>query len=116
MDIPARVSIFGIPYDVCFETMEDGEEGCISPMAQRITLRKNMTREKTEQVFDYQSECHCSKTRSLPRAVRAGLITSQNVTAPKHEPEHVDCPWGLITSQNVTAPKPLRLLPEVSHV
>lgn len=51
MDIPARVSIFGIPYDVCFETMEDGEEGCISPMAQRITLRKDMTREKTEQVY-----------------------------------------------------------------
>lgn len=51
MDIPTRVCILGIPYEVSFEPMEDGEEGCISPRAQRITLRRGMTREKTEQVY-----------------------------------------------------------------
>ena len=54
---------------------------------------------------DYQSERHCSKTHVIDIALFAGVITSQNDTAPKP----VRCPWhndsGVITSQNDTAPK-----------
>ena len=33
--------------------------------------------------FDYQSECHCSKTDGIAVAALDRLITSQNATAPK---------------------------------
>ena len=33
--------------------------------------------------FDYQSECHCSKTDGTEVKENARLITSQNATAPK---------------------------------
>ncbi len=79
--------------------------------------------------FDYQSECHCSKTSRtsregtlslitsqnatapkqgdrIPRG-KTGLITSQNATAPKRAPRHLHRQWSLITSQNATAPKPM---------
>ena len=36
-----------------------------------------------------------------------GLVTSQNVTAPKHILNRHKRKIGLVTSQNVTAPKPL---------
>ncbi|MDD6785947.1 MAG: hypothetical protein PUD81_06820, partial [Eggerthellales bacterium] len=39
------------------------------------------------EMFDYQSECHCSKTSAVPIMPPISLITSQNATAPKHE-EH----------------------------
>ena len=57
--------------------------------------------------FDYQSECHCSKTCYDPRRNGNRLITSQNVTAPKLVLSIVRTGCGLITSQNVTAPKPV---------
>ena len=57
--------------------------------------------------FDYQSECHCSKTLLCSRRGGIRLITSQNVTAPKHDVGLIVHAHRLITSQNVTAPKPL---------
>ena len=36
-----------------------------------------------DSAFDYQSECHCSKTKRLSRTGSPCLITSQNATAPK---------------------------------
>ena len=55
--------------------------------------------------FDYQPECHCSKTRLCISGPVAGLTTSQNVTAPKRAYQLVTGIDGLTTSQNVTAPK-----------
>ena len=55
--------------------------------------------------FDYQSERHCSKTGKGHSRECASLITSQNVTAPKHVLLRAAVGAGLITSQNVTAPK-----------
>mgnify|MGYP003195635619 CR=1 FL=1 len=57
--------------------------------------------------FDYQSECHCSKTANLEATESFGLITSQNATAPKRPFETLELFTGLITSQNATAPKQL---------
>ena len=57
--------------------------------------------------FDYQSERHCSKTKMLQGRAVSGLITSQNVTAPKQADEAHAKLFRLITRQNVTAPKPL---------
>ena len=51
MEIPATVDILGIPYEVVTEDMEDGEDGCISPRKQRITLREGMCDEKRTQVY-----------------------------------------------------------------
>ncbi|MBQ9621244.1 MAG: hypothetical protein IJR41_04840 [Atopobiaceae bacterium] len=51
MIIPATVNILGIPYEVVTEEMEDGEDGCISPRRQRITLRDGMCAEKRVQVY-----------------------------------------------------------------
>ena len=34
-----------------------------------------------------------------------GLVTSQNITAPKRMPCHLAYLQGLVTSQNITAPK-----------
>ena len=34
--------------------------------------------------FSYQSECHCAKTNVETAYSGSGLVTSQNVTAPKH--------------------------------
>ena len=56
--------------------------------------------------FDYQSECHCSKTASRRSCRSWGLITSQNATAPKRQPPTPRPRGSLITSQNATAPKP----------
>ena len=55
--------------------------------------------------FDYQSECHCSKTSTCNRPWPSGLITSQNATAPKQLWEQCREALRLITSQNATAPK-----------
>ena len=55
--------------------------------------------------FDYQSECHCSKTSLLRSSWLPGLITSQNATAPKLLSSNQYAHPGLITSQNATAPK-----------
>ena len=55
--------------------------------------------------FDYQSECHCSKTEYYYFSMVTSLTTSQNVTAPKHSIETPGYGKGLTTSQNVTAPK-----------
>ena len=57
--------------------------------------------------FSYQSECHCAKTSIINASVNAGLVTSQNVTAPKLVHGGVMAVACLVTSQNVTAPKPL---------
>ena len=51
MVIPKAVDILGIPYEVVVEEMEDGEDGCISPRKQRITLREGMCDEKRTQVY-----------------------------------------------------------------
>ena len=56
--------------------------------------------------FDYQSECHCSKTAKALDERDAGLTTSQNATAPKPEDAEFVGDRGLTTSQNATAPKP----------
>lgn len=51
MGIPESVDILGIPYEVVIEEMEDGEDGCISPKRQRITLREGLSDEKRAQVY-----------------------------------------------------------------
>ena len=51
MELPATVDILGIPYEVVTEEMEDGEDGCISPRKQRITLREGMCEDKCAQVY-----------------------------------------------------------------
>ena len=51
MEIPATVDILGIPYEVVTEDMEEGEDGCISPRKQRITLREGMCDERRTQVY-----------------------------------------------------------------
>ena len=56
--------------------------------------------------FDYQSECHCSKTDVVSDEQRISLITSQNATAPKPRGSNPQLSASLITSQNATAPKP----------
>ena len=50
----------------------------------RMSLRQNRSKsvEQTQQ-FSYQSECHCAKTGSVLWCAVLGLVTSQNVTAPK---------------------------------
>ena len=55
--------------------------------------------------FDYQSECHCSKTVANCKKLFSRLITSQNATAPKRFFHHNSLTASLITSQNATAPK-----------
>ena len=56
-------------------------------------------------MFDYQSECHCSKTNVFFLLHALCLITSQNATAPKPHKEFFMGQISLITSQNATAPK-----------
>ena len=56
--------------------------------------------------FDYQSECHCSKTATSACSRSTCLITSQNATAPKLRGRRFIRISRLITSQNATAPKP----------
>ena len=51
MNIPDSVNVLGIAYEVVTEEMEDGEDGCISPRKQRITLREGMCEEKRTQVY-----------------------------------------------------------------
>ena len=41
--------------------------------------------------FSYQSECHCAKTKSRFDAAIRGLVTSQNVTAPKPLSQNLPC-------------------------
>ena len=55
--------------------------------------------------FSYQSECHCAKTPLMAMYENYGLVTSQNVTAPKLNSLREAINSGLVTSQNVTAPK-----------
>ena len=55
--------------------------------------------------FSYQSECHCAKTSKAQDSKSIGLVTSQNVTAPKPIAGIPEVREGLVTSQNVTAPK-----------
>ena len=56
-------------------------------------------------LFDYQSECHCSKTKVTASLLRASLTTSQNATAPKLILRAIAKRVCLTTSQNATAPK-----------
>lgn len=51
MELPSRVDILGVPYEVVIEDMEDGCDGCISPRKQRITLREGLCDEKRTQVY-----------------------------------------------------------------
>ena len=60
---------------------------------------------QTRQVFDYQSVCHCSKTRGSCTPLSRRLTTSQFVTAPKQLGERIADRDRLTTSQFVTAPK-----------
>ena len=78
-------------------------------------LQNVLSGRSPEPEFDYQSECHCSKTRSLAPASSARLITSQNATAPKQGRERPQEPPRLITSQNATAPKRTSLEPCTSE-
>ena len=72
-----------------------------------MSLRQNAeTCAKIAKEFSYQSECHCAKTVMLFVRVRIRLVTSQNVTAPKHCLSRTVYNSRLVTSQNVTAPKP----------
>ena len=41
-------------------------------------------------LFDYQSECHCSKTGTPIAMSTSCLITSQNATAPKRGAPFLD--------------------------
>ena len=56
-------------------------------------------------VLSYQSECHCAKTFSQHCKPLSRLVTSQNVTAPKHDFAEPQERVSLVTSQNITAPK-----------
>ena len=51
MELLPCVNILGIQYAVELADMEDGEDGCISPRRQTITLSKGLTREKVEQTY-----------------------------------------------------------------
>ena len=51
MELPTKVDILGVPYEVVVEDMDDGEDGCISPRKQRIMLRDGMCDEKRTQVY-----------------------------------------------------------------
>ena len=55
--------------------------------------------------FDYQSECHCSKTNAYIAWTIRCLTTSQNATAPKLTAYVEITAHSLTTSQNATAPK-----------
>ena len=57
------------------------------------------------EVFDYQSDRHCSKTQCASGSHPLGLITSQIDTAPKPEGVGAAAEGSLITSQIDTAPK-----------
>ena len=71
-----------------------------------MSLRQNPYNVKVCDIwFSYQSECHCAKTRLLLIDTLMSLVTSQNVTAPKHEVDQLEIMSRLVTSQNVTAPK-----------
>ena len=59
-------------------------------------------------VLDYQSERHCSKTKTTARTTHTRWITSQNDTAPKRATSRPRRTPSWITSQNDTAPKRLR--------
>ena len=49
-----------------------------------MSLRQNRRGTTTDlKKFDYQSGCHCAKTRQWCQREGYGLITSQDVTAPK---------------------------------
>lgn len=50
MEIPTRINILGVPYDVLEDSLED-ENGYISPKKQVIVLNSNLERRKREQVF-----------------------------------------------------------------
>ena len=41
--------------------------------------------------FDYQSECHCSKTGKMQETGIYRLTTSQNATAPKPLEQNLPC-------------------------
>ena len=71
-----------------------------------MSLRQNeMSDEQLHEKFSYQSECHCAKTMKLDKILSFRLVTSQNVTAPKHHWPELHIRASLVTSQNVTAPK-----------
>ena len=73
-----------------------------------MSLRQNRHRVSRPGLrFSYQSECHCAKTEDEARAKGYSLVTSQNVTAPKHVALSIQRIRRLVTSQNVTAPKQL---------
>ena len=40
--------------------------------------------DEEDEMLSYQSECHCAKTFGGRRGRSKSLVTSQNVTAPKH--------------------------------
>ena len=72
-----------------------------------MSLRQNLGADASvAQKFSYQSECHCAKTNDLRIDKICCLVTSQNVTAPKHCIVIRFARLCLVTSQNVTAPKP----------
>ena len=73
-----------------------------------MSLRQNVDLVNKQEIrLSYQSECHCAKTVLSSLKKLDGLVTSQNVTAPKRDFYWLRQPIRLVTSQNVTAPKPL---------
>lgn len=53
MEIPPKVFVLGLTYDVCITDLDDSDGVCI-PSKQRIELRQGMSKEKTEQVFFHE--------------------------------------------------------------
>ncbi len=68
-------------------------------------LQNNLSEASKYVGFDYQSECHCSKTIDGVMGKKTCLTTSQNATAPKRSGVAGTRRAGLTTSQNATAPK-----------
>ncbi len=86
--------------------IRQGGQGLIT--SQNATAPKHVRQRAARPAqFDYQSECHCSKTSTTSPRTGGSLITSQNATAPKRSQEDACRGCSLITSQNATAPKPM---------
>ena len=58
-------------------------------------------------LFDYQSECHCSKTVVLAFGAGRLFDYQSECHCSKTNPATIPPMAGLTTSQNVTAPKPI---------
>ena len=86
--------------DVVPELREEGREVVLMDVSRHPCAARD-----ARIAFDYQSVCHCSKTRAPAPRPRSCLITSQFATAPKRDYLREALGQRLITSQFATAPK-----------